>query len=317
VSSALELAPGLRLAHPVIVAAGGGGFGTELLEAAGDEAPAMLVTRSVTLGPDRGAAPPRMISLPDGLLHSIGTPNPGLEAVLRRHGPRWSSFDVPVVVSICSHDADDLASMARTLEMAPEVSGVELNLACADRPRGGQPICLDLEAAEAATVVVRAATDLPLIVKLSAIVPDLRPVARAVVAAGADALSATASWPALALDETRSGSALGAGSGWLSGPAVKHTGLRAVHELARVVKVPLIGVGGVATLEDVLDYLAVGASAVGLATAALADPTLPGRLGRALAAWCEERELQPAELVGRALPRRPQRSRRRGAALRR
>ena len=316
-SGALELATGLHLAHPVIVAAGGGGFGAELLEAVGDEAPAMLVTRSVTLGPDRGGPPPRMHSLPDGLLHSIGTPNPGLEAVLRRHGPRWSSFAVPVVVSICGHDASDLASMARSLEMAPEVSGVELNLACPDRPRGGRPICLDLEAAEAATVVVRAATDLPLIVKLSAIVPDLRPVARAVVAAGADAISASASWPALALDGSRSSPALGAGSGWLSGPAVKHTGLRAVHELAGVVKVPLIGVGGVATLDDVLDYLAVGASAVGLATAALADPALPGRLGRALAAWCEERAVQPADLVGQALPRRPQRPRRRAATLRR
>ncbi len=119
-SVALDLAParhgGLRLRHPVIVAAGGGGFGAELLDAVGTDAPGALITRSVTRGPDRGHPPPRMVPLAHGLLHSVGTPNPGLEATLRRHGPRWAAHEVPVIVSVCADNAEDIAAMARTLE---------------------------------------------------------------------------------------------------------------------------------------------------------------------------------------------------------
>jgi len=317
VDIAPERGAGLRLAHPVIVAAGGGGFGAELLDAAGEDAPGAVITRGVTWAPDRGHTPPRMHQLPDGLLHSIGTPNPGLEAVLRRHGPRWAASETPVVVNICGHDAEELAAMARTLEMHPGAAGLELDLTCGDRARRGAPIMLDAEVAETATVVVRAATDLPLIVKLSAVVPDIRPLARAVVAAGADAISATGPLPAMGLDDERHGPRLGTTDGWLSGPAIKAVGLRAVYEIAQVVRVPVIGVGGVATLDDVLDYLAAGASAVGLATAALADPTLPGRLGAELARWCQERGTRPSALVGRALPRRRQRGGLRARPLRR
>jgi dihydroorotate dehydrogenase (NAD+) catalytic subunit len=317
----VDLAPGrgagLRLANPIIVAAGGGGFGAELLEATGEQAPGAVITRGVTFAPDRGHPPPRMHLLSDGLLHSIGTPNPGLEAVLRRHGPRWAAFATPVVVNICGHDADELAAMARTLETHPEAAGLELDLACGDRSRGGSPILFAAAAAEAATVVVRAATELPLIVKLSAAVPDIRPLARAVVAAGADAISATGPLPAVALDDDRAGPRLGTTYGWLSGPALKSIGLRAVYEIAQAVRVPIIGVGGVASVGDVLDYLAAGATAVGLATAALADPSLPGRLGSELASWCLEHDTRPSALVGRALPRRRDRGSLRARPLKR
>ncbi len=319
-SVSVDLAPGregLRLRHPVLVAAGGGGYGPELLEAVGEQAPGALVTRSVTRSADRGNPPPRMYARTDGLLHSIGTPNPGLEAVLRRQAPRWSGLDTPVIVSLCGHDVEDIATMARMLETQPDVSGLELNLACGDRSRGGLPIGLEVETAETATVAARAATDLPLIVKLTAVTPDIRPLARAVVAAGADAVSATAPVPALALDDERRGALLGTAYGGLSGPALKPIGLRVVYEMAQVVKVPVIGTGGVADLEDVLDYLAAGASAVAIATAALADPALPGRLGAELDTWCEERGLGLAELIGQALPRRRDRGSLRGGSLRR
>lgn len=320
-SRAVDLAPsrrgGLRLRHPVLVAAGGGGFGAELLAAAAAHAPGAVVTRSVTRAPDRGSRPPRMASRSDGLLHAIGRPNPGLEAMLRRQGPRWAAFDVPVIVSICADHVDDIAAMARALDVQPEAAGVELNLACPDRSRGGEPIGLDVEAAETATVAARAATDLPLVVKLSAIAPDIRTIARAVVAAGADAVSVGAALPGLVLDDDRERARLGTAYGWLSGPAVKPVGLRLTYEVAQVVRVPVIGTGGVHRLDDVLDYLAAGATAVGLATAALADPSLAGRLGRELDAWCRREGLEVARLVGRALPRRKDRGSLRAGALRR
>ncbi len=304
----VDLAPrrpgGLCLRHAVLVAAGGAGYGNELLEAVGEQTPAAIVTRSVTRDARPGNPPPRMALLPDGLLSSVGLQNPGLAAVVRRHGPRWTGSNAPIIVSICADNVDDIAALARALEMQPDIAGLELNLACPDRGRRGEPIGLDVEAAETATVAARAATELPLVVKLTAMAPDIRPIARAVAAAGADAISAIAPLPAVALDRDRGGARLGTAYGGLSGPALKPIALRVVYEIAQVVRIPIIGIGGISDLDDVLDYLAAGASAVGLATAALADPFLPGRLGDELAAWCAEHDIVDThQLVGRALPR--------------
>ncbi len=305
----MDLAPsrdaGLRLAHPVLVAAGGAGYATELLESVGELLPGAIVTRSTTRSSRQGARPARMVAQPGGLLWSLGVPNPGLDAVLRRHGPRWAGATVPVIVSLCADSVEDIGWLARRLDLTPEVAGLELNLACPDRGRGGLPIGLEVEASELATVTARASTDLPLIVKLTAAAPDLREIARAVAAAGADAISAIGPLSALALGEDRQGPALGSTYGGLSGRAIRPVGLRAVYEIAQAVSVPIVGIGGVVDLDDVLDYLAAGASAVGLATAALADPSLPGRLGRELAEWCARHGIADVrELVGTALPRR-------------
>jgi dihydroorotate dehydrogenase (NAD+) catalytic subunit len=246
-----------------------------------------------------------MAVLDDGLLSSTGLPNPGLDAVLRRHASRWASADVPIIVSICGDNVDDIAAMARTLDMQPDVAGIELNLACPDRSRRGEPIGLDVEASEIATVATRAATDLPLLVKLPAVGAEPRAVAKAVAAAGADAIAAVTALPAMALAGDRSRAALGTGYGGLSGPALKPVALRIVYEIAQVIRIPIIGCGGVATLDDVLDYLAAGATAVGLASAALADPSLPGRLGVELTAWCEANGIQDSRhIIGTALPPR-------------
>lgn len=309
-----DLAPerhgGLRLRHPVIVAAGGAGYGNELLGSVGETLPGALVTRSVTRGARRGAPGPRMAALPQGLLHGIGLPNPGLDAVLRLQGPGWGAAEVPVIVSLCADHAEDIAALARRLETQPDAAGIELDLDYPEGGRSGQPIGHDVEASEIATVAARAATDLPLIVRLSGAAPDVRPIARAVVAAGADAISVSGSTRGLALDHERRRPYLGSSDGWLSGPATKPAGLRLVYEVAQVVRVPVVGAGGVHTLDDVLDYLAAGASAVGLATAALADPTLPGRLGQELAAWGQAHGVDDVrELIGRALPRRRDRAR--------
>ena len=309
VKMTVDLAPlrpgGLHLAHPLLVAAGGAGYAAELLDAMGDLAPAAVVTRSTTRAPRRGSRPPRMAPQAGGLLWSLGVTNPGLDAVLRRHGPRWGASDVPIIVSLCADSAEDISWLVRRLDLAPEVAGLELNLACPDRGRGGLPIGLDVEASELATVIARAATDLPLIVKLTPVAPDLREIARAVAAAGADAIGAIGPLPALAVASDRQRALLDTAYGGLSGPPLKPVGLRAVYEIAQAVSVPVIGIGGVADLDDVLDYLAAGASAVGLATAALAAPKLPGRLALELADWCVRHRIEDVrELVGTALPRR-------------
>ena len=223
------------------MAAGGAGYATELLDTVGDLAPAAIVTRSTTRAPRRGSRPPRMAPQAGGLLWSVGLTNPGLDAVLRRHGPRWGASDVPVIVSLCADSAEDIGWLARRLDLAPEVAGLELNLACPDRGRGGLPIGLDVEASELATVAARAATDLPLIVKLTPVAPDLREIARAVAAAGADAISAIGPLPALALGRRPPARPARHGLRRSLRAALRPIGLRAVYEIAQVVSVPIIG----------------------------------------------------------------------------
>jgi dihydroorotate dehydrogenase (NAD+) catalytic subunit len=314
----VDLAPtrpgGLRLRHPVVVAAGGAGFATELLQAVDGALPGAIVTRGTTRLSRRGAPAPRMALLEDGLLSAIGYPEAGLEAVLRRHGPRWAASEVPVIVSVAADTVDDIAWAAATLDGRPEVAGMELDLSVPGHGDGRRPIGGDAATTEVAVVAARAATELPLIVKLPANVADVREVASAAAAAGADAISAIAPPSAFALDRSRLGSALGGRSAWLSGPAIRTQALRVVHQVAASVRIPVIGIGGVSTLEDVLDLLAVGASAVGIATAALADPRLPGRLGQELETWCAREGIADIhELIGRALPLRRTRRGRRSA----
>jgi dihydroorotate dehydrogenase (NAD+) catalytic subunit len=245
-----------------------------------------------------------MALLEDGLLSAIGHPEAALELVLRRYGPRWAAAPVPVIVSISAETAEDIAWLAGRLDGHSEVAAVELDLATPEHGRGGRPIGADPGTAEVACVAARAATELPLIVKLPPLLADVRQVARAVAAAGADAISAIAPVPALALDAERTGPRLGSSRAWLSGPAIRPVALHVVAEIVGTVRIPVVGMGGVSSLDDVLDMLAAGASAVGLATAALADPTLPGRLGLELGEWCTRNGVSDiAALVGRGRPR--------------
>jgi dihydroorotate dehydrogenase (NAD+) catalytic subunit len=297
----------------VLVAAGGAGYGVELLDDVEGALPAAIVTRGTTLSARPGNPPPRMAPLSDGLLHAIGLPNPGIEAMLRRYGPRWAASDVPIIVNICADTAEGFGDAVRAIDSRPGVAAAELELACPDRTRSGRPFGLGAGPAEEATVAARAATDLPLIVKLTPVAADIREVARAVAAAGADAISATGSLVGLAIDRGTGKATLGTAYGGLSGPALKPVALRIVYEVAQVVRIPIIGVGGVATLDDVLDYLAAGASAVGLATAALADPALPGRLAVELGEWCTGAGVTSlGDVIGTALPQRRDRGSIRG-----
>lgn len=309
VDLSVDLAPardsGLRLAHPLIVAAGGAGFGVELLAEVGPAMPAAIVTAGVTRSAQPGHPPPRMVALDGGLLSAVGPQNPGLERVLSRYAARWASSEVPIIVSLCAASEADLAVMASLLDGRSEVAGLEVDLSCGERRRGGLPFGLSADATQRAIGVVRSATSLPVIAKLTPAVEDARAVALAAVAAGADAIAATGSMPALAIDRTGRRPALGSTYGGLSGPGLRPVALRVVHDIAQVLEVPLIGVGGVERLDDVLDLLMAGASAVGLATASLADPGLPGRLARELERWCQDAGLgSHRDIVGAALPAR-------------
>jgi len=302
----VDLGRGLRLANPVLTASGTFGYGVEYAEVVDVDRLGAICCKGTTLKPRPGNRPPRVTETPGGMLNSIGLQNPGVDAVIERYAPLWAKWTVPVIVNVAGESIDDYVAVVRRLDLVPGVAGVELNISCPNVGRGGLQFAIDRDAAAAVTRAVRRATELPLIVKLSPNVADVRPIAIAIAEAGADALSAVNTLSGMALRADRSGPFLGNTFGGLSGPAIKPVALRIVYEVAQVVDVPVIAVGGITGLDDVLDYLAVGAVAVQVGTATFADPTLPVRLVDDLAAECGRRGCSSyAPLVGTALPRRP------------
>ncbi len=306
VDLAVDLGRGLVLENPVLVASGTFGYGVEYGEVVDVQRIGAICCKGTTLRPRVGNQPPRVTETPAGMLNSIGLQNPGVDAVIERYAAIWAGWQVPVIVNVAGESIEDYVGVVRKLDGVPGVAGVELNISCPNVGKGGLQFAIDRDAASAVTRAVRAATDLPLIVKLSPNVSDVRPIARAIADAGADALSAVNTLSGMALRPDRSGPLLGNVYGGLSGPAIKPVALRIVYEVAQVVDIPIIAIGGVAGIDDVLDYLAAGAVAVQVGTAVFADPVLPVRLVDELRAVCAARGLDSyGPLVGTALPRRP------------
>ena len=305
VDLSIDLAPerdgALVLQNPFLAAAGTFGFGVEYLDLVDVERLGAICTRGVTLNARGGNPPPRTAETPSGLLNAIGLQNPGVDAVVERYSARWSEWDVPVIVNIGAESEDDFVAVAAKLDGQPGVAGIELNLSCPNHARGGLLFGLDADATARLTAAVRRATELPLLVKLSPAAADVRAMARRVEDAGADAISAVNTLPGMAIDRHGRAPALGSTYGGISGPALKPVALRVVYEVAQEVHIPVVGAGGIGSLEDVLDFLFAGASAVQIGTALLADPALPLRLADELEIYCLDQGLGTyLELIGRA-----------------
>src|SRR6185436_17207744 len=231
-----------------------------------------ICCKGTTLRPRVGNPPPRVTETPAGMLNSIGLQNPGVAGVLDKYAPRWAGWDVPVIVNVAGESVEDYVEVARRLDGQPGVAGIELNISCPNVGRGGLQFALDATAAGEVTAAVRRATGLPLLVKLSPNVADVRPIARAIADAGADALTAINTLSGIAVAPSRQKPLLGNIYGGLSGPAIKPVALRIVYEAAQTVDIPVVAIGGITELADVLDFLAVGAIAVQVGTAIFADP---------------------------------------------
>jgi dihydroorotate dehydrogenase (NAD+) catalytic subunit len=305
VDLAVDLGRGLRLANPVLVASGTFGYGIEYGDVVDVQRLGAICCKGTTLKPRIGNVPPRVTETPGGMLNSIGLQNPGVDAVIEKYADTWARWSVPVIVNVAGESVGDYVEVVRRLEGVPGVAGIELNISCPNVGKGGLQFAIDAEAAGSVTAAVRRATDLPLLVKLSPNVADIRPIARAIADAGADALTAVNTLSGIAVAGDRKRPLLGNTYGGLSGPAIKPIALRVAYEVAQVVDIPLVAIGGVTSLDDVLDYLAVGAVAVQVGTAIFADPTLPVRLVDELADECRRRELSSyGPLIGTALPSR-------------
>jgi dihydroorotate dehydrogenase (NAD+) catalytic subunit len=308
VDLSLDLAPergGLLLPNPILVASGTFGYGVEYGEVVDVQRIGAICCKGTTLRPRAGNMPPRVTETPGGMLNSIGLQNPGVDAVIDKYGPIWNGWTVPVIVNIAGESIEDYVEVAKRLDGVPGVAGIELNISCPNVGKGGLQFAIDRDAARAVTAAVRRATDLPLLVKLSPNVSDVRPIAKAIEEAGADALCAINTLSGLAVAPDRTRAFLGNTYGGLSGPAVKPVALRIVYEVAQVVSIPIVAIGGVTNLDDVLDFLACGAVAVQVGTAIFADPELPVRLGDELRAECVRRGFDSYRpFIGTALPKR-------------
>jgi dihydroorotate dehydrogenase (NAD+) catalytic subunit len=232
-----------------------------------------FVTKTITPLPRDGSAPPRIAETEHGMLNAIGLANPGRGRFLAEHLPRLRELGLPLWISVGGFSAEEYAETCSTLS---DVHAIELNLSCPN---------VDEAADSAAEIVAacRLATSLPLYAKLSAAHPDLAEVARAVAAAGADGLSLINTLRGLALDPHTHRTVLARGSGGLSGPSLKPIALHAVHACYAATRLPIIGMGGVATTQDVIDMVACGAKHVAIGTALFSDPVAPSRIRDELA----------------------------------
>jgi dihydroorotate dehydrogenase (NAD+) catalytic subunit len=305
VDLSVDLGRGLVLANPILVASGTFGYGVEYGDVVDVDRLGAICCKGTTLRPRIGNITPRVTETPGGMLNSIGLQNPGVDAVIDKYAGTWTTWVTPVIVNVAGESVADYVEVVRRLDGVPGVAAIELNISCPNVGKGGLQFAIDADAAAAVTAAVRRATDLPLLVKLSPNVADVRPIAKAIEAAGADALSAINTLSGIAVAPTRMKPLLGNIYGGLSGPAVKPVALRIVYEVAQVVDIPIVAIGGVTELADVLDFLAVGAVAIQVGTAIFADPTLPVRLVDELDAECRRKQLRShLQLVGTALPRK-------------
>ncbi|HSK51654.1 MAG TPA: dihydroorotate dehydrogenase [Clostridia bacterium] len=306
VDLSVDLGRGLVLPNPILVASGTFGYGVEYGDVVDVNRLGGICCKGTTLKARIGNPTPRVTETPGGMLNSIGLQNPGVAAVIEKYAGTWVGWKVPVIVNVAGESVAEYVEVVRRLDGVPGVAGIELNISCPNVGRGGLQFAIDAGAAGEVTAAVRRATDLPLLVKLSPNVADVRPIARAIADAGADALTAINTLSGIAVAPSRDRPLLGNVFGGLSGPAVKPVALRVVYEVAQAVSIPIVGIGGVTELADVLDFLAVGAVAVQVGTAIFADPTLPVRLVDELVGECRRRSLTShRDLVGTALPKKP------------
>ena len=302
----VELAPGhksgLPLANPVMTASGTFGNGLDYVKVFDIQRLGAIVSKAVTLRPRHGNVQPRIAETAGGMINSIGLQNIGLEAILRDVAPVWATWRVPVVVNVAGESVGDYAELARRLDGVPGVSGLELNVSCPN-VEDGLEFGTDPRAAAEVTAAVRRRTTLPVIVKLTPNVADIVAMARAVVDAGANALTLINTFPAMSIDIESRRPALGWGSGGLSGPALKPIALKMVYEVAGAVDVPIIGCGGVTSGEDAVEYLMAGACAVQVGTATFLNPRAPLDVLEGLEDFLREHEFEDVHgLIGAAQP---------------
>ena len=306
-----QLAPchkkGLILRNPVIVASGTFGYGMDNANIVEVHRLGAITCKGTTLHPRSGNEQPRIMGTASGMLNAIGLQNPGIHTVIEKYAPVWATWQTPVIVNIAGESIEEFVELATLLEGAEGVAGIEVNVSCPNVLAGGAVFGADAHTVADVTAAVRSATTLPLIIKLSPNSGDVRPTALAAAASGADAVSLINTFTGMGIDMSKRRPTLANVTGGLSGPAIKPIALRMVYEVARELRssypqVPVIGIGGISSANDALEFLMAGASAIQIGTINFTNPRAGVEIIEGIEEFMHlERIESIMELVGAAL----------------
>ena len=292
---------GIKMKNPVMSASGCYGYGREYEPYIELEELGALVVKGTTLEPREGNSPPRICETASGILNSVGLQNPGVDSFIRQEIPHLKDRNVPLIVNIAANLEEEYIELARRLDHLEEVQGLEVNISCPNVKKGGMAFGTDAESAYRLVKDLRDNTGKPLIVKLSPNVTDVTEIARAVEEAGADALSLINTLLGMAIDVNQRKPVLGNVMGGLSGPGVKPVALRMVWQVCGEVKIPVIGMGGIMTAEDALEFIMAGATAVAVGTANFVDPRAISRIVKGMEDYLWKNDIaQISQLKGAA-----------------
>jgi dihydroorotate dehydrogenase (NAD+) catalytic subunit len=298
VRTSLNLA-GLHLKNRVLTASGTFGYGDECTDLVDPSQLGGLITKSLSLKPREGNPPPRIAETESGMLNSIGLANIGVERFVKEKLPFLKTLDTAVIANIAASTVDEYCSVLERLEMENGIDGYEINISCPNVNEGGLSFGTSCDATREITSRLRALTKKLLVIKLTPNVTHISEFARVAEDAGADALTVINTLVGMAVDIRTRKPKLSTVTGGLSGPAIKPIALAKIYEVAQAVKIPVLGVGGIMTAEDAIEFLLVGASAVQIGTANYIDPSAGVKIARGIAEYCEENRIEDVgSLVG-------------------
>ena len=264
--------PGLNLKNPVIPASGCFGFGREFAEYYDLSRLGSIMIKAATDEPRIGNPTPRVAETPGGMLNAIGLQNPGVDVIIERELPFLEQYDLPIIANVAGKTLEEYVTVAEKISKAPNVAALEINISCPNVKEGGIAFGTDANVAAQLTKAIKEVSSVPVYIKLSPNVTNVVEIAKAVEAAGADGITMINTLLGMRFDLKTGKTILANGTGGLSGPAIKPVALRMIHDVYKNVNIPIIGMGGIETAEDVLEFLYAGASAVAVGTANFINP---------------------------------------------
>lgn len=295
------LLPGLSLKNPIMPASGCFGFGKEYAKLYDLSQLGAIMIKATTPETRLGNPTPRVAETPSGMLNAIGLQNPGLKKVLENELTWLEQYEVPIIANVAGYTTEDYVTVAEAISQAPNVHALELNISCPNVKQGGITFGTEPLIAEELTKAVKAVSAVPVYVKLSPNVTDIGEIAKAVEAGGADGITMINTLLGLRLDTKTGRPVIANVTGGLSGPAIKPVALRMVYDVAQKVSIPIIGMGGISNIDDVVDFLSAGASAVAIGTANFVDPFICPKLIEQLPGKLDELGFNTVtDLVGRS-----------------
>ena len=288
----------LIIKNPIMTASGTFGYGEEFAPFVDLVTLGGIVVKGISLEPRPGNPPPRIVETEGGMLNAIGLQNVGVDKFISAKIPMLKALNTTVVVNVLGDSIEDYAEIARRLDPYDDIHAIEVNISCPNVKKGGVAFGTVPEMAAKVTRAVKDNTSKPVMIKLSPNVTDITAMAQAVEDAGADSISLINTLIGMAIDVKTRKPILANVIGGLSGPAIKPVALRMVYQVAKAVKIPVIGIGGITTLDDVLEFLIAGASAVQIGTANFINPAVSGDLVKGLEAYLNDNNCTLQELIG-------------------